>query len=108
MKAIRYLAACLLLIDGILHLYFAAKGPSDPDFAIGLVGGIGYCVIGVLFIMNKKFAFWFGLIGPIIALAVTPFMVDLKTLGAIDTTILVCDLLLVIFCLILLLNKNKS
>jgi uncharacterized membrane protein HdeD (DUF308 family) len=108
MKVIRYLAASLLILDGILHLYFATKGPSDPDFAIGLIGGIIYCVLGVLFIMNKKFAFWIGLIIPIIALAVTPFMVDLKTLGAIDTTILVCDLVVVICCVILLLNKNKS
>jgi uncharacterized membrane protein HdeD (DUF308 family) len=108
MKAIRYFAAGLFLINGILHFYYATKGPSDPDFAIGLVGGIIYCALGVLFILNKKFALLIGLIIPIIALVVTPFMVELKTLKAVDIATLACDLLLVICCLILLLNKNKS
>ena len=67
-----------------------------------------YCALGVLFIMNKRFAFWIGLILPIIALVSTPFMVDLKTLGLIDTSILVCDIVILICCIILLLSKRKT
>jgi len=108
MKAIRYLAAALFLLDGILHLYFVTKGPSDPNFLAALAFGIIYFALGVLLILNKKFAFWPGFIIPILPLALALFTVDFKTLDAISITILVCDVLVVICCLILLMNKNRS
>ena len=108
MKAIRYLAAALFLLDGILNLYFVTKGPSDPNFVAALAFGIIYFALGVLLILNKKFAFWPGFIIPILPLALALFTVDFKTLDAISITILVCDVLVVICCLILLMNKNRS
>jgi len=108
MKAIRYLAAALFLLDGILHFYFVTKGPSDPNFVAALAFGIIYVALGVFLILNKKFAFWPGFIIPILPLAYALFTVDFKTLDAISITILVCDVLVVICCLILLLNKNRS
>lgn len=108
MKAVRFLAGSLFLLDGILHLYLATKGPSDPNFVVAIAFGIVYCAIGVLLILKMRFAFWLGFIIPIIPLTVALFTVDFKTLDAISVTILVIDVLVVICCLILLLNKNKN
>jgi len=108
MKPIRYLATGLLLFSGILHLYFAIKGPSDPNFVPALVFGIVYFTLGVLLILKKRFAIWLGFIIPIIPLASSPFMVDFKNLDALTIIVLAIDLAILICCLILLLNKNKS
>ena len=56
MKTIRYLAACLLLLTGVLHFLPIIKTPSDPTAIATLVGGIIYLTIGVLLIMKIKFA----------------------------------------------------
>jgi len=108
MKKIRLLAASLLLISGVLHLYLAIKDPSDPNFVITLVFGIIYFAIGVLFIMKRKFAIWLGLIVPLIPLALSTFMVDVNNLDAWMVIILAIDLAVVISCLILILTKKKE
>ena len=56
MKTIRYLAACLLLLTGVLHFLPIIKTPSDPNSIATLVGGFIYFTIGVLLIMKIKFA----------------------------------------------------
>jgi len=108
MKAIRLLAAGLLLITGVLHLYIAIKDPSDPNFVLGLAFGIVYFAIGVLLTMKKRFAIWLGFIVPLIPLALSPFMLDFKNLDAMMIILFVIDLVVVVSCLILLLNKNKD
>jgi hypothetical protein len=106
MKAINQLAAGLLLISGILHLYLAIKVTSDPNFVPVLAFGFLYLALGVLLTLNKRFAIWLGLIIPIIPLALSPFMTNFKDTWTI--ILLAMDVVVVICCLILLLNKNKN
>ena len=96
----------MFLITGVLHLFLAIKDPSDPNFALLLGFGILYAAIGVLLLMNKKFAYWLGLI-PIIPIALSPFMIDWSN---IDWTFLwlPIEVIAVVCCLILLLKKNKA
>jgi hypothetical protein len=107
MKALRLLAASLFLLSGILHFYYVTKGTSDPYFVPSLVFGIIYFALGILLILNKKFAIWLGFIIPIIPL-VSLFKVDIKSLDALGFIVLAIDLAVVICCLILLLKKKKN
>ena len=107
MKAIRLFAAGLLLFSGVLHLVLAIKGPSDPMFVGSLIVGIVYFAFGVLISMKKRFAIWLGFIVPIIALALSPFMADFKTLDAWEWIILAIDLLVALSCLVLLIKRGK-
>ena len=106
MKAIRSLAAGLLLLTGVLHIYLAFKAPSDPNFVPALAFGIVYFTLGVFLTLKKRFAVWLGLIIPIIPLALSPFMVDLKNLDAWTIILLGIDVVVVICYLILLMKKN--
>jgi len=106
MKPIRYTAAALFLLTGILHIIFSIKTRSDPQFVITLAFGIVYFTLGVFLILKKRFAIWLGFIIPIIPLALSPFMMDFKDPWMI--IFLSIDLVVVICCLILLLNKNKD
>jgi hypothetical protein len=107
MKAIRLFAAGLLLFSGVLHLVLAIKDPSDPMFVISLIVGIVYFTLGVLIALKKRIAIWLGFILPVIALALSPFMADFKTLDAWEWIILAIDLPLVLSCLVLLVKRRK-
>jgi hypothetical protein len=106
MKAIRYLAASMFLLTGVLHLYLAFNPPESFSFISMLIGGIIYSATGVLLLMKLKFARWLGLL-PIIALAMAPFMLDFQNL---DWTFLwiPIELVAVICCLILLIKKSEG
>jgi|WetSurSiteA1Bulk_404760.scaffolds.fasta_scaffold33404_2 hypothetical protein len=108
MKTIRLLAASLFLLNGVLHLYSViTKGTSDQYFVPALAFGIIYCTIGTLLLLKKRYAIWLGIILPIIPLLMAIFTVDFKTLDTFSISILVLDILGLLSCLILLLNKNK-
>jgi len=106
MKAIRYLAASMFLLTGILHFYLAIN--PVPEFSsIGmLIAGIVYSATGVLLLMKIGFARWLGLI-PIVPVVMAPFMLDLSNL---DWTMLwfPIEIVAVICCIILLVKKSKG
>jgi uncharacterized membrane protein HdeD (DUF308 family) len=62
MKTIRYLAALLMVITGILHVLPVFKEVKDPN-ALPMLGfGIVYLAIGVLLFLDKKFSRILGII----------------------------------------------
>jgi len=106
MKAIRYLAASMFLLTGILHFYLGIN-PTPEISAIGmLIGGIVYSTTGVLLLMKIGFARWLGLI-PIVPMVMAPFMLDLANP---DWTMVwfPIELVAVICCIILLVKKSKG
>ena len=70
MKRIRYLAAGLLCLTGIIHV--ARLGLADAPVVIVLVFGVAYLIIGGLLFRNNKKAYYFGAIVPLIGLCVGP------------------------------------
>ena len=70
MKRIRYLAAGLLCLTGIIHL--ARLGLADAPVVIVVVFGVAYLIIGGLLFRNNKIAYYFGAIVPLIGLCVGP------------------------------------
>jgi hypothetical protein len=109
MIKIRLLAAGLFLLNGILHFYaVVTKGSSDRYFIAAIAFGIIYCLLGVLLMLKKRYAIWLGIIIPIFPLLTAAFTVDLKTLDTFSISIMVLDILALLCCLILLLNKNKE
>lgn len=109
MKTIRLLAASLFLLNAVLHFYFViTKGSSDSNFIPALAFGIIYSAIGILLLLKKGYSIWLGIILPIFPLLMAIFMVGLKTLDTFSLLIVVLDLLGLLSCLVLLLNKNKE
>ena len=108
MKPIRYLAAGLLLLTGILHILPMFQTPSDPNSLPMLIFGIAYFAVGVMLIMKIKFDSLLGIIIPLIGLGVGLFMIGIKNWTAMLTFLFAIDAVVVICCLILLLNKKNS
>ncbi len=108
MKPIRYLAAGLLLLTGVLHILPMFKTPSDPNSIPMLIFGIAYFAVGVMLIMKIKFDSLLGIIIPLIGLGVGFFMIGIKNWTAMLTFLFAIDAVVIICCLILLLNKKNS
>jgi len=107
MKTIRYFAALLMVITGILHVLPMFKEVKDPN-ALPMLGfGIVYLAIGVLLFLDKKFSQILGIIFPLIGLGVGFGVVGLKNWDTMLTIMFIIDAVVVICCLILILNRNE-
>jgi uncharacterized membrane protein HdeD (DUF308 family) len=107
MKTIRYFAALLLLVTGVMHLLPMFKVPRDPNALPMLAFGIAYFATGVLLILNKKFSQVLGIVFPLIGLGIGFFVVGLKNWNTMLTIMFIIDAVVVICCILLLLNRNK-
>ena len=93
MKRIRYLAASLLCLTGIIHV--ARLGLADAPVVIVVVFGVAYLILGGLLFRNNKIAYYFGAIVPLIGLCVGPVILTnppilfATFLGAIEIVVVV-------------------
>ena len=108
MKTIRLLAASLMVITGIMHVFPMFQEVKDPN-ALPMLGfGVVYFAIGVLLFMDKNFARILGIIFPLIGLGIGFGVVGLNNWDAMLTIMFVIDAVVIICCIILLLNRNKT
>jgi hypothetical protein len=108
MKTIRYFAACLMLLTGVLHIMPIIKASSDPNAVPMLIFGIVYFIIGVLLFLEVRYSAWLGLIVPLIGLGVGFFVVGYANWTTMLTFLFAIDAVVVICCILLLLDKKKG
>ncbi|HPF03340.1 MAG TPA: hypothetical protein PLE95_09055 [Bacteroidales bacterium] len=108
MKTIRHLAAGLLFLTGVLHIYLSIAESTQEQFLPTLIFGIVYCILGFLIFLKKRFAIWIGLILPLLPLTGSLVKVDFKTTDPMTFIVLGFDLAILLSCLILILSKSKS
>ena len=106
MRFFRLLAAILFLIGAGVHLYIAIKAPSSTYFEFALIFAIVYTAIGVLLLMNKRYAPFLGLI-PIIPLIPASLQLDLNNLNW-TFAMFVIEVIAVVCCILLLLKRRKA
>ena len=106
MRLIRLLAAFLFLVGAGVHLYIAIKAPSSAYFEFALIFTIVYTAIGVLLLLNKRYAPFLGLI-PIIPLIPASLQLNLNNLNW-TFAMFVIEVMAVICCIFLLLKSRKA
>jgi len=89
-----------------VHLYIAIKAPSSTYFEFALIFAIVYTAIGVLLLMNKRYAPLLGLI-PIIPLIPASLQLDLNNLNW-TFAMFVIEVMAVVCCILLLLKRRKA
>jgi hypothetical protein len=67
MNRIRYLAAGLLCLTGVIHVARLGIPPLDATFAtMVVIFGVAYLIIGGFLFWNNKTAYHFGAVAPLI------------------------------------------
>ncbi len=108
MKQLRYLAASLMVITGVLHVIPIFKRIEDPNALPMLAFGIGYLAIGILLFLNKQIGKIIGIILSLIGLGVGFIKIGVVNWDIMLTVMFLIDAIVVISCIILLLNKNRD
>lgn len=74
MNCIRYLAASLLCLTGLIHV--GRLGLVNAPVVIVVSFGVAYLIIGGLLFRNNKAAYYLGTIVPLIGLCVGPIILQ--------------------------------
>jgi hypothetical protein len=108
MNYIRYLAAGLLSLTGIIHMAQLAMVELDATLAITILFGIAYLVIAFfLFSAASKMTYYCGAIVPLVGLLLaTAGMVMNPTLLA--AFFIVIDVIVVLCCFYLIFKSKQS
>ena len=96
MDRIRYLAAGLMCLSGVIHVARLGFPPLDASFVtVVVIFGVAYLIIGGFLFLNSKTAYYFGAIVPLIGLCVGPVILTNPSilfaafLGAIEIVVVV-------------------
>lgn len=108
MKQLRYLAASLMLITGVLHVIPIFKGIEDSNTLPMFAFGIGYLAIGVLLYLNKQIGKIIGIMLPLIGLGIGFIKIGIGNWDTMLFVMFLIDAIVVISCIVLLLNNNKD
>ncbi len=107
MRSIRYFAALLLILTGVLHALPFFNLPKDPNTLSMMAFGIVYFTIGILLILNLKISPTLGIIFPLIGLGTGVFMIGFKNWGMMLTLLFAIDAVVILCCSILFFSKPK-
>ena len=68
MNRIRYLAASLLCLTGIIHVVQPVVAEFEAKVVILTIFGVAYLIIGIFLFRDNKTAYYFGAILPLIGI----------------------------------------
>jgi hypothetical protein len=108
MKTIRYLAAFLLLLTGVLHVSLTIANTSDPSAMPVLAFGIIYLAVAVLFFLGIKFAKYLGLVFPLIGLAAGFGVIGVRNWTGMQTLLFAINAVVAICCISLIVKRGHS
>ena len=107
MSRVRYLAAGLLFLSGIIHVAQLAMAALDAKVAIAVVFGAAYLIIAFFLFRANRAAYYFGAIVPFVGLL-------LATLGMLMNPTLMAaffiavDVVVVLCCFYLIRSRQSS
>jgi hypothetical protein len=110
MERIRYLAAGLLLLTGVVHVLQIFAGPFSTGTLITVVFGLVYLLIGVyLFVRAHRKWYIAGTVMPLLGVLLTVLgMLQAHAYAMLQIFFIVVDILVVVGCLYLVTRGNKQ
>ncbi len=108
MKTIRFLAAILLVITGVWHIFLFLKNTGDPNGIPLLIFGILYALTGILLFTPKILWVYVGLILPIIGMIAASVKIGVKNFDPTMWVLILIDVIVIVCCAYLILVRKKS
>ena len=108
MKSLRTLAAFLILLSGILHVFLYFKAPGDPGSTAMLIVGLIYIITGLLIFTGKKYALYLGIAIPLIGMTLSFVKFGMPEILSFSALFKLLGTVAVICCSIVLFRKPKQ
>ncbi len=107
MRLIRYLAALLMILTGVLHVLSVFKVQQDAHALPLLAFGIVYFTIGILLMLNMKISAALGIIFPLLGIGTGFFVIGLQNWTTMLGILFAIDAIVVLCCIVLFIKKTK-
>jgi uncharacterized membrane protein (DUF2068 family) len=107
MNRIRYLAAGLLCLTGVIHVAQLGKAQIDAAVITMVIFGVAYLIIGGFLFRNNKTAYYFGAIVPLIGFCLGTLSM-LKNPTILMAFLIAIDVVVVISCFYLIKRKRSA
>jgi hypothetical protein len=107
MKTVRFVAAGLLLLTGVLHvLQITTTAVIDAAIVITVAFGVLYLALGFLFFRGSRTTDWFAAILPLVGLILAAIgMLSKPTL--LGALFMIIDIVIAACCFYLIFRKGK-
>jgi hypothetical protein len=106
MKAIRNLAAGLLLLSGLLHLISVALVKFEATSIITIIFGVAYLAIGYFLFREGRAVLWLGGIVPLVGLVLAAIGMGMNP-NLLAALFIVIDIFVAAGCLFLLFRHES-
>jgi uncharacterized membrane protein (DUF2068 family) len=107
MNRIRYLAAGLLCLTGVIHVVQLVMAQLDTSVIGMVIFGVAYLIIGGFLFRNNNTAYYFGAIVPLIGLCLGTVGM-LKNPTILMAFLIAIDVVVVISCFYLIKGKRNA
>ena len=107
MRPIRYLAALLMILTGVLHALPVFSVHQDAHALPLLAFGIVYFTIGIMLMLNMKFSAALGIIFPLLGIGTGFFVIGLQNWTTMLGILFAIDAIVVLCCIVLFIKKTK-
>ena len=108
MKTIRLIAAILLIVTGVLHVYTYFLLSDEPGMTGVMIFGIIYGITGLLLFNSKTYPVYMGLILPLIGMTLSLIKFGIPGLLSMLALFKLLSILVIICCGTLLINGRKT
>ncbi len=106
-KGIRFLAASLLMLTGIIHLALAVLATGTAMVPLALFGVL-YVIIGIGLFTGRRLFSYLGVIIPLVGACVGAYSCIVMTPETIMLLLIAIDIAVILCCCYLILHKKSS
>ncbi len=107
MRSIRYIAALLLILTGVLHAQSVFTVQQDAHTLPLLAFGIVYFTIGIMLMRDMKISAALGIIFPLLGIGTGFFVIGLQNWTTMLGILFAIDAIVVLCCIVLFIKKTK-
>ena len=108
MKPVRYLAAVLLLLTGIVHLILGIKAPGQSEVVLMILFGVAYFVAGLTLLLKPAAGTIMGMVFPLAGLLIGIFKLGPASWSTLFCILFAVDAVILIACCYIRFFQHKG
>ena len=107
-KGIRFLAAILIVLNGVIHLALTASATAVEEVAVMALFGVLYVIVGIGLFLGRRLFSYLGVILPFIGACIGTYTYLTMKPETIVLLLISVDIIVILCSLYLIINKTSS
>ena len=107
-RGIRFLAAILIVLNGVIHLALTAFSATIEEVAVMALFGLLYVVIGIGLFLGRRLFSYLGVVLPLIGVCIGTYTYLTTKPETITLLLIAVDITVILCCLYLIFRRTSS